>query len=376
VVEDDGVVKFERNPTAALVPASSQKLLVAAAALSRLGPDFRFETKVVAAHAPRDGTLEDAWFVGAGDPFLVTPDYAAYVATRPRSRDLPLTPLAVLADELVARGVRVIPGGFRPDESRYETQRYVPSWKPSYVAKAEVGSLGALTVNEGLAGWGPSQAVAADPAAGTVVALSNLLAQRGVALPPPSAAGTAPRGAVMVASVRSAPLAEIVGAMLRASDNFAAEMLLREVDRQSGGEGSTAGGAARVVDEAGRLGLPTEGVHLVDGSGLDLGNRASCRALLGALNLSRQPPFAVLDTGLAVAGRSGTLVKRFVGSPVEGRLAAKTGWVLGVAAMVGRLEMEGHPTRRFALVVNGSFNWPTARSLEDRVVDVLATAPG
>jgi D-alanyl-D-alanine carboxypeptidase/D-alanyl-D-alanine-endopeptidase (penicillin-binding protein 4) len=128
------------------------------------------------------------------------------------------------------------------------------------------------------------------------------------------------------------------------------------------------------VDEAARLGLPTEGVQLVDGSGLDLGNRATCRALLGALNLSRQPRFAVLDTGLAVAGRSGTLVNRFIGSPVEGRLAAKTGWVLGVAAMVGRLD--GHPTRRFALVVNGSFNWPVARALEDRVVEVLAGAPG
>jgi D-alanyl-D-alanine carboxypeptidase/D-alanyl-D-alanine-endopeptidase (penicillin-binding protein 4) len=150
-------------------------------------------------------------------------------------------------------------------------------------------------------------------------------------------------------------------------------MLLRELDRQSGGDGSTAGGAGHVLDEAGRLGLPTEGVHLVDGSGLDLGNRATCRALLGALNLSRQPRFAVLDTGLAVAGRSGTLVTRFVGSPVEGRLAAKTGWISGVAAMVGRLE--GHPTRRFALIVNGSFAWPAARALEDRVVEVLATVP-
>jgi D-alanyl-D-alanine carboxypeptidase/D-alanyl-D-alanine-endopeptidase (penicillin-binding protein 4) len=346
---------------------------VAAAALSRLGPDFRFETKVVALHPPREGVLDDAWFVGAGDPFLLTADYAAYLATQPRSRDLPFTPLALLADELVARGVRAIPGGLRPDESRYETQRFVPSWKPSYVAEAEVGSLGALTVNEGLAGWGPSQAVAADPATRAAVALSNLLTQRGVALPAPAPAGQAPPEAVVVASVRSAPLAELVAYMLRASDNFAAEMLLREVDRQSGGTGSTAGGAARVVDEAVRLGVPAEGVHLVDGSGLDLGNRATCRALLGVLDLSSRPTFAALESGLAVAGRSGTLATRFVGSPVEGRLAAKTGWISGVAAMVGRLQ--GQPTRRFALVVNGSFGWPAARALEDRVVEVLASAP-
>ena len=104
---------------------------MAAAALSRLGPDFRFETKVVAARPPQDESLDEAWLVGAGDPYLATPDYAAYLATRVRTADLPLTPMAALADELVARGVRAIPGGLHPDESRYEPQRSVPSWKPS-----------------------------------------------------------------------------------------------------------------------------------------------------------------------------------------------------------------------------------------------------
>ncbi|MGH9036417.1 MAG: D-alanyl-D-alanine carboxypeptidase, partial [Acidimicrobiia bacterium] len=360
------------------VPASSQKLMVGTALLTRLGSDFRFETKVVAPAPPGgDGRLDDAWLVGAGDPFLATPDYIAYAASKPRLVSLPLTPLTTLADALVAAGVRDIPGGLHGDESRYDTARSVPTWKPSYVREAEVGSIGALTVNEGLASWGASQAVASDPAANATSALTAMLTERGVAAAPPSPAPdgsrTAPAGGVVVASVTSAPLGAIVGAMLRASDNYAAEMLLRELDRQTGGSGTTAGGGARVVEEMGRAGVSTEGVHLNDGSGLDTGNRSTCRALLGSLTLSSRPDLSAVAEGLAVAGRTGTLLKRFLGTPAEGRLAAKTGWISGAAALVGRID--GVPLRRFALMVNGNFNWATASTLQNRVVTVLATVP-
>jgi len=371
VVEDDGATLFDHDSGSPFVPASTQKMLVAAAALSRLGPEYRFETKVVAPRPPQDGTLDDAWLVGGADPYLGTPDYAAYLAGKPRTADIPVTPLAALADELVSHGVRAIPAGLHPDESRYAPERSVPSWKPSYVSEAEVGSLGALTVNEGLATWGANQAVAGDPAASAAAAFSRLLSDRGVALPAPSAAGTAPRDGVVLATLRSAPLSEIVAGMLRSSDNYVAEMLVKELDHQYGGPGLTAGGTARVVEEDGRLGVPVEGVHLADGSGLDVGNRATCRALLGALNLSRLGPFGVLDSGLAVAGRTGTLARRFAGTPAEIRLAAKTGWINGAAAMVGRIA--GQPTRRFALIVNGRFGWPAAQQIEDRVVALLTS---
>jgi serine-type D-Ala-D-Ala carboxypeptidase/endopeptidase (penicillin-binding protein 4) len=374
LVEDDGAPIFDHDSTSPFVPASTQKLLVAAAALSRLGPDFRFETKVVAARPPQGGSLGDAWLVGSGDPYLATPDYSAYLSTKPRTVDLPATPMAVLADELVTRGVRAIPGGLHPDESRYEPQRSVPTWKPAYVSEAEVGSLGALTVNEGLASWGPSQAVSPDPAVGATTALGHLLSDRGVALPAPAAAGRAPSDAVVIASVRSAPLSEIVAGMLRSSDNYVAEMLVKELDHQYGGPGLTAGGTARVLEEDGRLGVPLDGVHLADGSGLDVGNRATCRALLGAQRLSRLAPFTVLDSGLAIAGHTGTLARRFLGTPAEVRLAAKTGWINGAAAMVGRIA--GHPVRRFALVVNGNFGWPTAQAIEDRIVALLTGGLG
>jgi D-alanyl-D-alanine carboxypeptidase/D-alanyl-D-alanine-endopeptidase (penicillin-binding protein 4) len=373
VEEDDGSLKtvFDHNGGSGFVPASSQKVLVAAAALSRLGPDYRYETKVVATGPVHDGTLDEAWLVGGGDPILVTPDYASYLSTRPRTADAPITPMAVLADELVAVGVRSIPAGLRIDESRYAPQRSVPTWKPSYVAEAEVGSLGALTVNEGLSGWGPNQKVAADPAMNAANALGRLLTDRGVSLAGPTAGSGAPSDGVLVATIRSAPLGQIVAAMLRASDNYIAEMLVKELDRSFGGSGLTAGGTTRVLEELARLGVPVEGTHMNDGSGLDTGNRATCRTLLGALDLSRTPRFSILDSGLAIAGATGTLAKRFRGTPAEIRLAAKTGWINGCAAMVGRIV--GAPMRRFALVFNGQFGWSHAAAVQDRVVAALTS---
>ena len=373
VEDDDGTLKtvFDHNAGSAFVPASSQKVLVGAALLSRLGPNYRYETKLVASRPVENGELHDAWLVGGGDPYLVTPEYAAYLSTKPRTADAPITPLAVLADELVNLGVRSIPGGLQTDESRYPPQRSVPTWKPSYVTEAEVGSLGALTVNEGLSGWGPNQKVAPDPAMSTADALGKLLTDRGVSLPGPTAGSKAPGDGVVIATARSAPLGEVVAAMLRASDNYVAEMLVKELDRNFGGPGLTAGGTARVLEELARLGVPVEGTHLNDGSGLDTGNRATCRTLLGALGLSRQPKFSILDSGLAIAGATGTLAKRYRGSPAEIRLAAKTGWINGCAAMVGRIA--GAPLRRFALVFNGQFGFSHAAAVQDRVVAALTS---
>jgi len=76
-----------RQPDRPLTPASTQKLLVAAVALSVLGPDFRFATKLVAAEPPRDGIAGGLWLVGSGDPLLSTPEHAAFLATKPKAQD-------------------------------------------------------------------------------------------------------------------------------------------------------------------------------------------------------------------------------------------------------------------------------------------------
>jgi serine-type D-Ala-D-Ala carboxypeptidase/endopeptidase (penicillin-binding protein 4) len=361
-----------RRPNLALTPASTQKLLVGAAALRLLGPDFRFETKVVASEPPRQGVVGALWLVGAGDPFLATPGYAAFLLEKPRSRDRRLTPLAAVADGLVEAGVRAVPGGVRGDDSRYDRLRLVPTWKPSYIADNEVGPLGALVVDGGFEVFTPPEARAADPAAHAASELALLAAERGIDLPLAAGSGVAPADGVTLAEVRSARLSEIVAAMVRESDNLAAELLVRELGRRGTGDGSTPAGTEVVVREIAAMGLPVDGLRLADGSGLEVTNKATC-ALLGDV---LRPGRLEQDVGdwMAVAGRSGTLAKRLVDTPLQGKLAAKTGSLKGVTGLAGFVD--GRRRLSFALLATGFFSEADGRLLQDRVVALLANYPG
>ncbi len=112
-----------------LIGASTQKILVAAAALSILGPDSTFQTRAVSSGPPADGRVDQLWLVGGGDPVLATGDYASFLQSQPKSKGDVTTSLESLADAIVAKGVQAIPGGVVGDDSRYDEQRYLPTWK-------------------------------------------------------------------------------------------------------------------------------------------------------------------------------------------------------------------------------------------------------
>jgi D-alanyl-D-alanine carboxypeptidase/D-alanyl-D-alanine-endopeptidase (penicillin-binding protein 4) len=357
-----------RGPHRPLVPASTQKLLVGAAALSRLGPEFRFQTTVVARQAPRDGEVAELWLVGGGDPVLATAEYAAHLASQPRTAGTATTSLEALADTLVARGIRAVRGPIHGDDTRHEATRYLPTWKETYRTRGDVAPLSALTVNGGWQTWTPRTQPPDDPPAHAASELARLLTLRGVAVDGPADRAAAPAGAPVLARVSSPPLHQIVAGMVRSSDNLTAELITRELGRQTAGEGTTAAGTGMVVREVSRLGVATEGLRLIDGSGLDVGNRATCGQLAATLDLGVQPRLGALWEGLAVAGRSGTLARSFVGTPFEGRLRVKTGSITGVTGLVGFLE--GRSTLRFAFLANGSFSF--GRPVQERILKILA----
>jgi D-alanyl-D-alanine carboxypeptidase/D-alanyl-D-alanine-endopeptidase (penicillin-binding protein 4) len=172
-----------------------------------------------------------------------------------------------------------------------------------------------------------------------------------------------------LAEIPSPPLAQLVRDMLRSSDNYTAELTTRELDRYAGGAGTSAGGTRVTAATMTSLGMPTGGLVVLDGSGLSPGNRSTCRLELSVLQLAARPGLSPLRDGLAVAGVSGTLVKRYVGTPVQGKLTAKTGWINGAAAMVGNLQL-GAPLQ-FAFIGNGPFGWPAAKAREDQLVTGL-----
>ena len=232
---DGDTVLAARNPDAPMIPASSEKLFTAVASLDVLGPDYRFETKVVAASPPDEGRVDDLWLVGGGDPVLATPEFAAELATEPfyEQTDVVTTSLVELADAIVAAGVRQVPGGVHGDDSRYEAVRYLPTWRDTYRTGGTIGPLGALTVNDGYSVLNPTPVPVDDPAAFAAAELARLLAERGVQVGTDTDRAPAPAEAALVASVQSRPLRDIVGGLLRSSDNLTAELLTREIGRAS-----------------------------------------------------------------------------------------------------------------------------------------------
>jgi D-alanyl-D-alanine carboxypeptidase/D-alanyl-D-alanine-endopeptidase (penicillin-binding protein 4) len=343
-----------------LAPASTQKLLVASAAVSALGREFRFVTRAVAAAPAQDGVLDAMWLVGSGDPGLATNEYTAWLQSKQRWRDVALTPLSGLADHITASGVKTV-RAIHGDDSRYDAVRALPGWKPSYLTDGEIGPLGALTVNEGFSSWTPKHVRADQPAVYAASELGRLLSERGVVVGPAVDAAVAPAGAVAVAEVASASLDRIVAGMLRSSDNLVAELLTREIGRRDAGDGSTQAGLAAIAARLRKLGIATAGLRLNDGSGLDGANRASCRTLADSIDRG-----GITDL-LAVAGEAGTLLKR---NAFGGTLRAKTGWITGVVGITGVLDV-GRPFR-FSLVVNGVTKYETGLAVEEAVLQAIA----
>src|SRR5262249_36792535 len=128
---------------AVFAPASTLKLLTGTAAVRRLGADHRFVTRVV---PDSSGNLV---LVGGREPLLATPAFIAGEHAGPADRTTPLTPLAGLADAIVAAGVHHVDGALLVDDHLQDSVRFLPAWKPSYAADGEIGSLGALTVDRG-----------------------------------------------------------------------------------------------------------------------------------------------------------------------------------------------------------------------------------
>jgi len=373
LVSEGGRTLFSTGADQHLLPASNMKLLTATAALARLGPDARFTTEVRADRPPVGGVVQgNLYLVGSGDPLIQTADYNASLKEY-QVPDDGYTHLEALAQAVVDAGVRQVTGAVVGDEGRYDTQRYVPTWKPVYVSAAEVGPASALEVNDGFVQFGPPKVVAAPaPAVLASGALNALLRRLGVQVAGNPGQGAAPTAAVRVASVRSPPMAALVGEMLRDSDNNTAELLTKELGVRFGGGGTTAAGVAVIRQAVAQAGLPVADLASVDGSGLDRSDRASCPLLLATVGAAG--PASPLGAGLAVAARTGTLVKRFVGTPAAGRLLGKTGSLDGVVALTGFVTGR-QPPLAFSLVANEVPRDQVGRDLEDRVGGLLAAYP-
>jgi PBP4 family serine-type D-alanyl-D-alanine carboxypeptidase len=161
--------------------------------------------------------------------------------------------------------------------------------------------------------------------------------------------------------------------MDRVSDNFYAEMLVKELGAVQGDAGTTAAGVGVITGLLAQAGVPLTGVRLVDGSGLSLLDRftpAALAALLTTMWNDTGVRWELLSS-LPVAGRTGTLDHRMTTGPATGVVRAKTGTTDNASALSGFVG-----TRYvFSILQNGSpVSWTWARRAQDRFATVLAAA--
>ncbi len=344
-----GKVVFSRNPDLPLAPASNEKLAVTFAALHELGVTYRFRTEVFA-RGHQDGTTwhGDLFLKGFGDPTLTS------------------VQVGRLAAQIADSGITRIAGRVFGDESWFDARRTAPGWKSGFFIN-ECPPLSALAVDRAFY----DHHVALQPALAAAGAFRRLLRAHGVSSGAVGS-GRAPDGALALAQVESEPLAVILQEMDRESDNFTAELMVKELGAESGTGGTTAAGVAIVRRDLAAAGVPLAGVRIVDGSGLSLEDRVTARALSTLLMTSWSDPdlHQPFWAALAVAGVNGTLEHRMQLKPARGAVHAKTGTTDEASAL------SGYAGDRFAFAVlqNGRpVAAHSAQLAQDRFASALAS---
>jgi len=347
-----GQAVFSRNGSLPLLPASNEKLAVTYAALTALGPAFRIETDVLGDGEQAGETWQgDLVLKGYGDPTLSSQD------------------LTDLAQQVRSDGITRVTGHVLGDETWFDAWRTAPGWKASFTIN-ESPPLSALIVDRGLVGRFTSH----NPALSAAQLFRKALTRAGVHVAGAAELGAADDQAAPLAAVDSPTLEAMVRWMDRVSDNFTAEMLLKELGAVQADRGTTAAGAGVVTGLLVQANVPMAGVRLVDGSGLSLLDRITANALVSLLTTMWNDPGIrpVLLASLPVAGRSGTLHDRMRHGAATGVVLAKTGTTDNASALSGFVA----DRYVFSVLQNGwPLAWSWARVAQDRFATILAATP-
>jgi D-alanyl-D-alanine carboxypeptidase/D-alanyl-D-alanine-endopeptidase (penicillin-binding protein 4) len=383
-----GAVLWSSDASSPAQPASTAKLATAVAALTVLGPAARFTTRVVAGV-----TAGSIVLVGGGDPTLA--------AGLPPASDYPqpatLKSLAAAtARSLRARGRSQVRLSY--DTSLFTGPLLAPGWTTGYITSGNVTPITSLEVDQGrlTASGAPEDADDPDnyrprsftPAADAAGAFASFLTADGISVTGPVTEGTAPEragaagagaaGAATIAAVESPPLSDMVGWMLRESNNVIAEDLARQVALHTGAAASFSGAATAVSSVLASLGI--SGVHLVDGSGLSPDDRltpAALTSLVAVASEAAHPRLRSAITGMPVAGFSGTLapgqsVFGHFRAPALGMVQAKTGNLDTVAALAGLAYDQQGQVLAFAFMADQVSPASLPQAAAD--IDAMATA--
>jgi len=428
---DRGDTLYSRNAGKLFMPASNQKLLTGSTALALLGPDYRFRTIIGATSGARiaAGVLRgDLVLVGRGDPSVsdhmrgdamrplldAADSLAAHGIKRVTGRlvatsalrgpalgfgwawdDLDYPYSAGVSGLLFNEGFTraVVRGGARdgdrPSAYLIPSRRVAPlrvtattgprptgvSAEDALVPTADATSAvpNAVTIGGVIA---PNDSVIVevahrDPTAAYAAAMVDALAQRGITVSGGWTTDTMPPAALDTLLVMtSPPLREILPAMEKPSQNQIAEVLFRTLGLERTGVGSADSGRRVVERQLASWGAAPDGFAVRDGSGLSRHDYVSPETIVKLLaGVRRDSAFRVFYDALPIAGVDGTIGGRMKGTPAQGNVHAKTGFVDKARSLSGYVTTADGHVLAFSMLAN---NWTTPTKAVERVQDAIA----
>jgi serine-type D-Ala-D-Ala carboxypeptidase/endopeptidase (penicillin-binding protein 4) len=425
---ETGKTLYARADKTLLNAASNVKIVTAAAALSLLGPEYRWRTTLSIVGPPGGPPLPaggevpgDLYLRGSGDPTLTTED------------------LATMVGDLAALGLHKIRGSLIVDDSLFDGGTVPPAYDqkndstasraPSSAASLN-GNVVAVTIIPGASAGAPARVVVDPPSsyftiAGRVVTagsgpaapavdtkddgdrtrvnvagriklgadprtflrrvghpalflgqtLRSLMDRRGITIAGQVKVGPAPsHGLRVLAAHDSVPLAVAVQDLNKRSNNLAAEQLVRTLGAEIGGRpGNWDKGLKAVGRYLGGVGIKAGAYQMMNGSGLYDSNRFSPEQIVTVLRAAARDfrISAEFLASLAVAGTDGTIAHRMGGTLAERYVRAKTGTLANVSCLSGFAGSPGHTPIVFSILVNDVASPGEARRAQDRAAEIL-----
>jgi serine-type D-Ala-D-Ala carboxypeptidase/endopeptidase (penicillin-binding protein 4) len=408
---------YSRDAEKYFIPASNTKLFTTAAALQKLGANFRIRTSV---YQDGEGILR---VVGRGDPSLKNEQ------------------LTILAKQLYQKGIREI-NQLIADDSYFQGEVVHPSWQWEDVQFYYGAPVNSLIVNENATvltfvpqkighplkiQWSnpleayrwkvqndsvtapenePSDvevyrdlkgqslrikgqlpvnskpdttAIAVfDPARNFLQNFRLILIKTGINVKQASinTIDNSGHNQLEIAAVESPPLSELLVETNINSNNLYTESLLRSLaEKQQLPKNQTTAdlGLQALKNTLTELGIEPNSYMIVDGSGLSRKNLISPEALVKILQVMGKSSHAEIFRGsLPVAGVSGTLKNRFLNTSAQGIVQAKTGTMMGVVSLSGYVNVPNYETLVFSIIVNQSEQPATVvRKAMDEIVVLL-----
>ena len=408
---------YSRDAQKYFIPASNVKLLTTAAALQKLGADFRIKTSV---YSGENGSV---YVAGRGDP-TITEAHLQSLAQQLKRRGVDRVN-ELIGDDSYFQGSAVNPNwewedaqaGYgapinslifnqnaielllspqdlgQPLKVTFAEPKLANQWQiqnnsvtvaqneSEFIEVGREFDRPAIRVSGQLKVGAESESAyvaVVNPANNFLQHFQQVLAAEGIPVKQALVASVSRNFNQELATVESPPLAELVRETNRESNNLYAEVLLRLLGKVTDKmplpqEDTDEIGLKELKTALTQLGVNPNSYILADGSGLSRHNLISPEALVQTLRfMANSPAASIYRQSLPVAGESGTLKNRLSSTPNRVILQAKTGTLSGVSALSGYIEVPDYEPLVFSIIVNQSgLSAASMRSATDEIVLLL-----